>query len=169
MFHFAEGNQTRGPLPIEQLHGVIHRQTLVWREGMADWQPAGELPELASLFVEPHPTPPLATARAQASEGSHIVMTYARPDLSRSTPGLAIASMVLGILSVVMICAWPFAIPCSVLALVFGLVSRSQCKREGRPGEAMAMTGIVLSLVPIGLILFFIGFIIVMALQPSGF
>lgn len=48
-------------LPAQIAAGAITRATLVWRQGMASWQPAGDVTELAPLFpVSPPPLPPSA-------------------------------------------------------------------------------------------------------------
>jgi hypothetical protein len=59
-----------------------------------------------------------------------------------STNGMAIASMVLGIL-------WLYWIG-SILALVFGYVARDQIKKNGQSGDGMAIAGIVLGWVGVG-------------------
>ncbi|MEI4271592.1 DUF4190 domain-containing protein [Klenkia sp. LSe6-5] len=59
--------------------------------------------------------------------------------VQRSTNGLAVASMVLGIL-------WIYWIG-SVLALVFGYVARQQIRQRGESGDGMAIAGIVLGYV----------------------
>lgn len=56
-------NQQNGPFTIEELKAKnITRETLVWKEGMADWVKASELNELGLLFnTQPPPlkqTPP---------------------------------------------------------------------------------------------------------------
>jgi hypothetical protein len=61
---------------------------------------------------------------------------YPYPYVPRPTNGMAIASMVLGIL-------WIYWIG-SILALVFGYVARSQIRRTGQGGDGMAVAGIVL-------------------------
>jgi membrane protease subunit (stomatin/prohibitin family) len=49
-----------GALQSQLQAGQISRQTLVWKQGMAAWTAAGEVPELASLFAAvPPPLPPL--------------------------------------------------------------------------------------------------------------
>ena len=72
---------------------------------------------------------------------------YAQP---RTTNGLAIASMVLGIL-------WLYWIG-SILALVFGYVARDQIKRSGQAGDGMAIAGIVLGWVGIGFLVLGLAF-----------
>lgn len=55
--------QPRGPLPIhsvEQLisSGVVNDRALVWKEGMQDWQPAGQVNEFKSAVRKgPPPLP----------------------------------------------------------------------------------------------------------------
>lgn len=56
---------------------------------------------------------------------------------NEKTPGLSVASMVLGIVSIVTWCAWFISIPCSILALIFGILGVK------KPGKGMAITGIV--------------------------
>ncbi|MDQ1426517.1 MAG: hypothetical protein QOD72_4015 [Acidimicrobiaceae bacterium] len=62
--------------------------------------------------------------------------------------GLGIAAMVLGIVAVVVPCFWLFQIP-GVLAIIFGLVSLSQVKKNPQnfTGRGMAIAGLVLGLV----------------------
>jgi Domain of unknown function (DUF4190) len=59
------------------------------------------------------------------------------------TNGMAIASMVLGIL-------WLYWIG-SVLALVFGYLARTQIRERGESGAGMAVAGIVLGWIGVGL------------------
>jgi Domain of unknown function (DUF4190) len=61
-----------------------------------------------------------------------------------STNGMAIAAMVLGIL-------WVYWIG-SILALIFGYVARDQIKRTGQQGDGMAIAGIVLGWVGVGIL-----------------
>jgi len=70
------------------------------------------------------------------------------------TNGLAIASMVLGIL-------WIYWIG-SVLALVFGYVARNQIRERNQGGDGMAIAGIVLGWIGIGTL------ILVVILAVSG-
>ena len=71
---------------------------------------------------------------------------YAPPD--RGTNGMAIASMVLGIV-------WVYWIG-SILALVFGYIARGQIRESGQKGDGMAIAGIVLGWVGVGFLLLFI-------------
>ena len=76
----------------------------------------------------------------------------------RPTNGLAIASMVLGIL-------WIYWIG-SILALVFGYVARSQIRERHEGGDGMAIAGIVLGWIGVGVLL--ITIVLVVALRDSA-
>src|SRR4051794_2567086 len=80
---------------------------------------------------------------------------YAQP---QRTNGLAIASMVLGIL-------WLYWIG-SVLALVFGYIAKNQIRQRGESGGGMATAGIVLGWVGVG---FFVIAIIARLASFSGY
>ena len=66
---------------------------------------------------------------------------YAAP---QRTNGMAIASMVLGIL-------WLYWIG-SILALVFGYIAKNQIRERGEAGDGMATAGIVLGWIGVGVI-----------------
>ena len=38
--------------------GTVDGNTLVWKPGMANWQPISAVPELAGLMTTPPPVPP---------------------------------------------------------------------------------------------------------------
>jgi hypothetical protein len=66
------------------------------------------------------------------------------PPAPRRTNGLAVASMVLGIV-------WLYWLG-SVLALVFGYIARRQIRERGDSGDGMAIAGIVLGWVGVGIL-----------------
>jgi hypothetical protein len=78
---YASQGQQQGPFPETQLRSLIARgtvtpDTLVWTDGMAGWQRAGDIPGLASGGgsrppVVPQPGSPMAGAGGQYSAGSH--------------------------------------------------------------------------------------------------
>ncbi|MFE9873262.1 SPFH domain-containing protein [Micromonospora sp. NPDC005686] len=63
-WYVGVGGQRQGPYDLgglaEQANaGALGADTLVWRAGMAQWQPAGQVPELASVLASvPPPLPP---------------------------------------------------------------------------------------------------------------
>src|ERR1700692_2932478 len=72
-----------------------------------------------------------------------------------TTNGLAIASMVLGIV-------WIYGIG-AILALIFGYRARGQIKRNGQRGGGMAIAGIVLGWVGVAGLIFVIIFVVAAA------
>ncbi|GEL95992.1 SPFH domain-containing protein [Cellulomonas composti] len=64
VWFYAVGGAQTGPLPPEDLAvkvnaGEIARDTLVWKQGLAAWTPAGDVPALTHLFAAvPPPLPP---------------------------------------------------------------------------------------------------------------
>ncbi|MGI9120419.1 MAG: DUF4190 domain-containing protein [Acidimicrobiales bacterium] len=78
----------------------------------------------------------------------------------RATNGMAIASMVLGII-------WIYWIG-SILALVFGYMAKRQIKERGEAGDGMATAGIILGWIGIGVFVLFMGIFVVVGLS-SGF
>ena len=65
-WHIGANGQQLGPfdqngLAQQAASGVLTPQSLVWHQGMAQWTPAAQVPELASLFgATPPPLPPQA-------------------------------------------------------------------------------------------------------------
>lgn len=97
--------------------------------------------------------------RVPLGQPPHYPDSYQYPPMRRPTNGFAIASLVLGIVGVV------FALPSlgifvfmtipSVLALVFGYIARNQIKQYDQDGSGMAVAGIVLGWVAVGLYVIF--------------
>jgi hypothetical protein len=105
-------------------------------EGQAP-PPYGQPPYGAPYGQQPYGQPPYAPQP----------YGYGYPP-PRRTNGLAIASMVLGIV-------WLYWIG-SVLALVFGYVARKQIRERGDAGGGMAVAGIVLGWVGVGILALFL-------------
>jgi membrane protease subunit (stomatin/prohibitin family) len=62
-FYVAVGGTQSGPFTMDVLKQMIlqqtlTRETLVWKQGMAAWVKALEVPEVAALFAPPPPGPP---------------------------------------------------------------------------------------------------------------
>lgn len=61
-WYYARGGQRYGPVEQAELQrlaaaGQLVANDLVWRSGLPDWLPAGQTPELASLFRPSAPAP----------------------------------------------------------------------------------------------------------------
>jgi hypothetical protein len=61
--------------------------------------------------------------------------------------GLAVASLILGILSIVSFCFWFLAIPLGVVAAILGWVARGQVRRGEASGDGMAKAGLILGII----------------------
>lgn len=60
MYHVSMNGSQAGPFNLQQLapmvqNGQLTPQTYVWKQGMANWELAGNVAELASLFAPPPP------------------------------------------------------------------------------------------------------------------
>jgi hypothetical protein len=104
------------------------------------------------------PPPPLAAAAAPVG----TAYPYPYPVAQRSTNGFAVASMVLGIL-------WIYWIG-SILAVVFGYIAKRQIDDSNgwQTGRGMAMAGIVLGWVGIGVIVIGLAVWIIVAAGASS-
>ena len=129
-----------GPVSTEQLRqwlreGRVNTHTQVLSEGAADWQPLSALPEFAAELSPPAAAPRPGTV----------------PTGQAKTSGMAITSLVLGILGL---------LSCGLTALVglvLGIIALVKIKKsEGQMGgEGLAIAGIVVSglfllMLPIG-------------------
>ena len=70
--------------------------------------------------------------------------------------GFSVASLVLGILSLVLFCFWYISLPCAIIAIILGAIGRK------KGGKGMGTAGIVLGIISIVLI------IIILALAGVG-
>ena len=68
-YNVAVNGQSTGPYSLQVLaqmaaSGQFGKSSLVWKNGMANWQAAGEIPELAGLFAQGTvpPAPPVPPA-----------------------------------------------------------------------------------------------------------
>ena len=50
-YYILNGSEQQGPYTIDQLRGRVTPQTYVWREGLADWVQAINLPELSAVLL----------------------------------------------------------------------------------------------------------------------
>ena len=117
-----------GPVSGEVLRqwiteGRANAQTRVKPEGAADWQTLASVPEFEAVFAAaPGAAPPLAVAQAQTK-----------------TSGLAITSLVMGILGICGITA--------LAGLILGIVALVKINRSGGrlSGQGLAIAGICVS------------------------
>ena len=73
-FHVAYDGKQTGPYDMAKLEqdvasGRLTRDSLVWRQGMVQWTPAGQVAELKNLFGSlPPPLPPGKSSRLVLKE-----------------------------------------------------------------------------------------------------
>ncbi len=60
--------------------------------------------------------------------------------------------MVLGIISIPLICFWYISLPCAILAIIFGFIGRANAAHMGGSGLGFATAALVLGFVAIGLV-----------------
>jgi len=110
----------------------------------------------------PPPPPPFAPSMPATAQMPPQYVPYGQPYgyLQTRTNGLAIASLVLGILCVYWIT--------SILAVIFGHIALSQIKRSNgtQTGRGLAIAGLVLGYVWLALL---VVFIVAIATTDSGF
>jgi hypothetical protein len=98
--------------------GEVAQTDLVWRKGMADWLPAGQVPEISGVDSEPPATP--VAPPASGSQTAQAEVGIAGPVAHERIPNYLVQSILVTIL-----CCWPFGIPAIIFAAkVDGLVAR---------------------------------------------
>lgn len=159
MWYYEINGGQHGPVEADEIHrrlnsGELSAATLIWREGMANWMPLGQVPDLTrtqssgGMMPQPQPGQPMNPAMMQ-------------PGLN----GLALGSMITGLLSLlmmVMCVGGLFGIP----AVILGHMGRSQIRRNPVPqsGDGLAITGLITGYLSIVLT---IGFVIASAVGIS--
>ena len=121
-WHYAKHGKQEGPVDAATLQsklqtGEVAPTDLVWKEGMAEWKPAGEVPELNVAVSTPSPAVPPAGGPAP---GPVPGMNQPAPVITTPVPNYLVPAILVTIL-----CCWPFGIPAIVFAAkVDGLVAR---------------------------------------------
>ncbi len=149
----ARGETHHGPLQAADLQrmidaGELGPNSLIWKNGLADWVPASQVSGLWFGTA----AGPSAAIPAAASHPTPTTSSPAYPQQPAQISALAVASLVLGLL-------WLLGIG-SLLATIFGAVASSQISRSGGTltGRGLALAGLILGIlglaVAIGLISF---------------
>lgn len=177
MYYFANGMEQRGPYSLEELSQFgLRPDTLVWREGMANWQRMDTVPELMALIpnasvapaavppaeslAEPAPAsapaiaplemaPPSPAAQPHVAYASapNYAIQYQSAIAAPPASGMAIASLVLGIVSLLSVCLFHLGaivgLPCAIMAIVFGVLAKPKINTGESGGRGMALAGII--------------------------
>jgi hypothetical protein len=184
-WYYAKNGAQQGPISLEDMKsriamGEISATDLAWQEGMSDWMPIGSIAELKLEPAPPRPeTGPYAAHAGQASQEQAPAPEPYRPPAASpaaapaayqaSQPpsqGLAITSLICGILSLVGCCAWFVMLPVGLVAVVLGFVALSKVKNDPAryAGKGMARAGLITGI--LGLIAS--GVMAVVAVQLQG-
>jgi hypothetical protein len=138
-----------GPITGDQLRqwileGRANAQTRARAEGSAEWKPLVEFLEFAPALTGKSGSPPAASATP--------VTIGPIPVAPRNNP-MAVAALVMGILSATVGLCCCYGIPFNVLAIIFGLVALAQIKANPvvEQGRGIAIAGLVLGTLSIAL------------------
>ena len=152
MWYYSKNGAQLGPIGPAEMEsklkaGEVAATDLVWKEGMADWLPAGKVPELQALLSPP--AQPVETPFAERPiPASPYVPPVAHPYQAVVGPvsqGQAIASMVCGIVSLVICCLWFVSGPLAIVAVALGHAAISKAKNDPTRfgGKGMARAGLI--------------------------
>lgn len=138
MISLSRNGQQIGSFSLEDINRMLASQQLNgtehwWQEGMANWQSLSTLPGVAmpaQRAANPYQTP------AGGYQGQAV---YPK------TSGLAIASMILGILALILFFTHIFSGIMALLAVIFGHISLSSIRnsRGALTGRGMGITGLI--------------------------
>lgn len=167
MWYFTQEGQQQGPVSDEQIKrmardGSLGKEDLVWREGMASWQPAGEVagfdftapapvivtppPPPAAALEPPPPSPdlsyPVPQVQAPPDPYGAPPPVYAQPQGGADIPDLLVWS----ILATLLCC-----IPGGIAAIIFASRANS-AKATGdfetaRKAASQAKTWLIVSVI----------------------
>ncbi|BCU77690.1 DUF4339 domain-containing protein [Luteolibacter sp. LG18] len=127
-WYYSKNGTQLGPIGTEDIKaklgsGEISATDLVWKEGMADWVPAGQVGELRTLIATPSAAPlggaPVSTPVAPASPYAPPVAATAAPGAYPIGAGCPKASTA----KTLGICGLVFALCCSIVGVVLGILA----------------------------------------------
>lgn len=85
----------------------------------------------------------------EKEEGVKAEVVEPKVEKSAESKGMSIAALVLGIISLVMLCVWYISIPCAILAIIFGILGRK------KGGKGMGTAGLVLGILTVAFVIIF--------------
>lgn len=95
--------------------------------------------------------PAAGTPAAYGGAGQPLAYGGYSPASAPPASGLAIASMILGILSMPMTCVYLIGTPGAILAVIFGHLARGKARRGEAGGEGMALAGLICGYISLAL------------------
>ncbi|MFU8893119.1 MAG: GYF domain-containing protein [Luteolibacter sp.] len=168
-WYYSKDSAQHGPVPLQDLQakirsGEIAPDALIWREGMADWTSANAIPEIGVSLAPALPVSAAATVYAPpASPGSAGFPPIAN---ARPSSGLAIASLILGILGLTS-CTFITGIPAVICGHM--AMGRTHPKTGNLGGRGMAIAGLVMGYICSAiLVIFAIYFVAIIGAAASS-
>ena len=167
-WYYSKNGMQMGPVSQADLmakiaSGEVAAMDLVWRDGMVDWLPTGQIEELrsigGSLPQRSVPSTNMAPGSPYAAPNSPSMNPGQMPGAAPLSSGKATASMVLGIVGVVFsICACYgilISLPCTILAVIFGNQAKTQIMENPHlmPELGKAKAGIIMGWIGIAIII----------------
>jgi hypothetical protein len=153
-FYASQGQQA-GPVDQATLQqmigsGQVQPGDLVWRDGMASWQPASTVPELSAHGIAGQAAPH-ASAMGYQQPAAYPQPGYSAQPLGYhgSTPGLGPSSKGMAIGSLVCSC---IALLCvgfitGPVGVILGFVALNSMKKNNNPeGRGLAIAGVIVGI-----------------------
>jgi len=143
LWHYSTGGDATATaqdpeLPALIAAGVIGPRTLVWKEGMGDWQPLGGVCPDLFQGQPPMPVGPMGSAVPVAPQ----------------TDSLAVTSLIFGITGI--LCLQVLAIPAVICGHIAYKRAKAQPMPYGNSSAGTALAGIITGYVGIFLLLLFL-------------
>jgi hypothetical protein len=159
-WYYAHDGKQSGPVPISELERLAGdgkfdpEKDLVWREGQPDWKPAATVPELEALFkkkssMESAPVvdsaPAASPYQAPSSQPAPSYQATPAQVVGPTSNGLAVASLVCGLVGLLTCFIWCLSIPLAIAAIVTGHLASSKIKGDPArySGKGLARTGLI--------------------------
>ncbi len=137
-WYYENQGELIGPIDAATMREMINSGSLtgatpVWRDGLIGRQPIAHVPELAGYLPE---------LSAPTSQAGVQPVAVTQVHSGAPTSGLAVASLVLGIISLALFCLIPISLPCGIIGLILGLSAT-----KGPSKQPLATAGIVTSII----------------------
>lgn len=172
-WYYSKNGTQLGPIGTEDLQsklasGEVAAGDLVWKDGMADWLPAGQIPELRPVLQATSPAAP-ASVRPSASSPYSPPVAASAPVSSAAYGGQPIPNYLWQSIVVTILCCWPLGIPAIVFAAkVDGLKARGDIAGAMEASKKAKMwTGIAFGL-GLAVILIYVIFAVVVGVSGAS-
>jgi hypothetical protein len=158
-WYYSKDGTQHGPVTQDDLQtkirsGEVARDALVWRDGMSDWTAAHGVNELADATREIAPG-----GSVYAAPGAQVSTSYPALPSTKPTSGLAIASLVCGIVGLIS-CMFIPGIPAVICGHM--AMKRTDPVTGNQNGRGMAVAGLVTGYIGLVLGIVIIGFYVLM-------